>query len=275
LSSIVEIIVLADDDEDIPSGQRQFIKIRNYKVIQLFADGKKRQYALPAKHIEGVRTKLIQWVQATHDRIAAELMSQTAIEKPPLLTASETSSNFRGDSDILSLKDVLYLQYKMPERHSYERWEMVYSTTRHGVSINTFYTKVAHRAPSVIVVEDTRHHVFGCYATEPWERNVTNAREYYGSGESFLFKIKPVAKIFKWSKMNDYFMLSSKEFIAMGGGFSGGYGLWLDSDFDEGNSDTCDTFLNEPLASSEQFKVLRMEVWSIPIFYKKPTRRPD
>lgn len=53
----------------------------------------------------------------------------------------------------------LQLQYKMPDRYGMEKWEMVYSTTRHGISINTFYTKVAKRAPTLIVVEDVNHHV--------------------------------------------------------------------------------------------------------------------
>jgi hypothetical protein len=157
----------------------------------------------------------------------------------------------------------------MPERHSMDKWELVYSTTRHGISINTFYTKVYNRAPSVVVVEDVNHHIFGGYASEPW---VKTKQVHYGSGESFLFKIKPVCKIFRWSKMNDYFMYSKPDFISFGSG-GGGYGLWLDADFEHGSSATSDTYLNEPLSNTEQFKVLKIEVWAPPNFFvKKPTR---
>jgi len=270
LASIIECSIVPDDDDDLPSDHRKFIKSHNYKLLQIFADGKMRRYALPKKQAEHACTRLTQWIQAIQEKLMQEIITQAAIDKPPLLKSGDTTSSFRGDSDIMTVKDVLYLQYKMPDRHSMERWEMVYSTTKNGISINTFYTKVVERAPTLIVVEDSNHHVFGCYASEPW---VKTNQEYYGNGESFLFKIKPVCKVFKWSKINDYFMFSSKDFISMGGG-GDGYGIWLDSDFDNGSTATCETFLNEPLSATEQFRVLRVEVWSIPIFYKKKIPRP-
>jgi len=270
LASIVECAIVPDDDEDVSFEQRDFVRKRKFKLAQIFADGKKRRFALPEKQADTAVPRLTQWVQTTQEKVAQEIMAQAAIEKPPLLSASNTESSFRGSSDILTLKDVLYLQYKMPDRHVHDRWELVYSTLRHGISMGTFYTKVAQRAPSLVVVEDSNHHIFGCYATDPWDKS---SQEYYGSGESFLFKIKPICKVFKWSKINDYFMYSSKDFISMGGG-GDGYGLWLDSEFDHGSTATCDTFRNEPLSLTEQFRVLRVEVWSVPIFYKKKVPRP-
>jgi len=270
LGSIIECALVTDEDDDVSFSQRQLIKKHNYKLLQIFGDGRSHRFALPAKQAESACARLVQWVQTIQEKQVKELMTQAVIDKPPLLKSSDSTSNFRGESDILSVKDVLYLQYKMPDRHAMERWELVYSTAKHGISINTFYTKVAERAPSIIVVEDSNRNVFGCYATDPW---VKSNQEYYGSGECFLFKIKPVSKVFKWSKVNDYFMFSSKDFISMGVG-GDGYGLWLDSDFDQGNSTKCDTFNNEPLSATEQFRVLRMEAWSVPIFHKKKVPPP-
>ncbi len=54
-----------------------------------------------------------------------------------------------------------------------DRWEMVYSTTRHGTSINTFYTKVYERAPTIIVVLDSNRHVCSSLAIVPYNyRNI-------------------------------------------------------------------------------------------------------
>eukprot|EP00026_Physarum_polycephalum_P007142 Phypoly_transcript_07197.p1 GENE.Phypoly_transcript_07197~~Phypoly_transcript_07197.p1 ORF type:complete len:529 (-),score=84.15 Phypoly_transcript_07197:86-1588(-) len=266
LMEVVECSVLEDDE--VPTYARGFTLKRKAKVLQIFADGKKLCFPVAAPHAESARARLAQWVQVAHDKLAQEVVSQSVIEHP-LFSKDDTTTNFKGDSDILTVKDILYLQYKMPERHAMgEKWELVYSTTRHGISINTFYTKVHDRAPSIIVVEDTNHHIFGGYASEPW---VKTKQVHYGSGESFLFKIKPVSKVFKWSKLNDYFLFSKPDFISFGSG-GGGYGLWLDSDFEHGSSATSDTYLNEPLSNTEQFKVLKIEVWAPPVYFQKKLR---
>lgn len=54
----------------------------------------------------------------------------------------------------------------------------------------------------------------------------------------------------------------------------GGYGLWLDADFEHGSSAASDTYLNEPLSNTEQFKVLKIEVWAPPVYFQKKKPRP-
>lgn len=268
LFKIAECLVLSEEES---SEYRLFLMKKNAKIMQMFADGSRLRFVVQTLQAETTRSRLSQWIQVAQDKLAQEIISKTTLQHP-LLTREDSTTNFKGDSDILSAKDISYLQYKMPDRHSMDKWEMVYSTTKHGISINTFYTKVNLRAPSVIIVEDTNHHVFGGYASEPW---VKTKQVHYGSGESFLFKLKPVSKVFKWSKLNDYYMFSKPDFISFGSG-GGGYGLWLDADFEHGSSATSDTYLNEPLSiTGEQFKVLRMEVWAPPVFYQKKTSRPQ
>ncbi len=41
---------------------------------------------------------------------------------------------------------------------------------------------------------------------------------YYGTGETFLFKLEPHASVFPWSKANDFFMCGNNDHIAFGGG---------------------------------------------------------
>jgi len=103
--------------------------------------------------------------------------------------------------------------------------------------------------------------VFGAYVTDAWQQ-VNKNKSHYGSGETFLFKVRPDFKVYKWAKTNDYFMLSGPDFIAVGGG-GDGFGLWLDSEFLHGNSQLCETFLNEPLASTVDFRCLKLEVWGM------------
>jgi hypothetical protein len=57
-------------------------------------------------------------------------------------------------------------------------------------------------------------------------------------------------------------MLSDSEFIAIGGG-DGKFGLWLNSEFDKGYSNTCPTFANESLALEPEFQCMEMEIWGL------------
>jgi len=152
------------------------------------------------------------------------------------------------------------LSIELPKRfRSLCDWQILYSTKIHGISMNTFYSKVMHKSPSLIVVEDTLHHIFGGFATEEWKVDT----KYYGSGESFMFKAHPTMKIYPWSKLNNFFQSASVNFISFGGSLSseGGHALWLDQDFHYGSSKCSETYLNDILSGEADFKCIGIEVW--------------
>jgi len=166
---------------------------------------------------------------------------------------------FLDPSEFLTEEEIQKIREALPERHYWDTWNLAYSTAKHGISMNTFHTKVKEKAPMILLVEDDKKYVFGGYVADNWQMN---KKGHYGSGESFLFKVRPEFKIFKWANKNNYFMLNDKDFIALGGG-GAGFGLWLDSEFDHGSSVSCDTFLNEPLASEVDFKAVMFEAWVV------------
>mmetsp|Transcript_5129 Transcript_5129/g.11814 ORF Transcript_5129/g.11814 Transcript_5129/m.11814 type:complete len:146 (+) Transcript_5129:1-438(+) len=137
-------------------------------------------------------------------------------------------------------------------------WKLLYSTARHGISINTFFRRAEmSTSPSLLVVEDTKKHVFGCFASLPWRQG----HNYYGTGESFVFSVRPSFKMYRWSRKNDLFQLSDTACLAVGGG--GHFALWLDNDFLHGSSGTCSTYDSECLASTTEFQIVYMEVWAL------------
>eukprot|EP01122_Echinamoeba_exundans_P013067 TRINITY_DN5639_c0_g2_i1.p1 TRINITY_DN5639_c0_g2~~TRINITY_DN5639_c0_g2_i1.p1 ORF type:complete len:723 (-),score=94.45 TRINITY_DN5639_c0_g2_i1:3-2171(-) len=144
----------------------------------------------------------------------------------------------------------------LPTRYRNCEWQLLYSTARHGVSLNTFYMKTRNRGPSVMIVEDTEGYVFGGFVSESWEPR----KGFYGTGESLLFSLFPAFNVYPWSGLNDYFMFAREDQLAIGGG-GGKFGLWLDSEFLQGASAPCDTFLNSCLASQEYFQCSVMECW--------------
>jgi hypothetical protein len=56
--------------------------------------------------------------------------------------------------------------------------------------------------------------VFGGYASEPWAAHPN----FFGTGECFLFTLKPQFNAYKWTKANNLFMYAQRDGIAMGGG---------------------------------------------------------
>lgn len=70
-------------------------------------------------------------------------------------------------------------------------------------------------------------------------------------------------KAFPYSGINDFLIYCQADYLSVGGG-DGHYGLWLDDDLDNGISETCPTFGNEPLSDEgRKFEVLGVEIWYV------------
>lgn len=154
------------------------------------------------------------------------------------------------------------LQSAIPSRFQSCDWQCVYSTMQHGVSLQTFYNNCEGPDPVVVLIRDSNGHSFGCYNTGAWRQS----QKYYGTGEGFVFTIKPELKIYKWSRENSYFQLGRAGSIAMGGG--GKFALFLDSMFERGSSGPCATFNSPCLASSSEFDVIVLEAYKVVPSYK-------
>lgn len=159
-------------------------------------------------------------------------------------------------SALLNDAMLIKLASALPTRYRHSDWTVLYSTERHGVSLTTFFNKTKRKGPSYLIVEDDAGFRFGAFVSDSWEPQ----RSYYGTGECFLFTLYPSWNIYPWSQLNEYFVYSKEDTIAVGGG-SGKFGLWLDKDLQQGSSAPCDTFLNSTLSCQEDFKPVIVEVW--------------
>lgn len=149
----------------------------------------------------------------------------------------------------------------IPKRMRQANWQLLYSTARHGYSLQSLYRRAAGFAPTILVIKDPEEHIFGSYCSEPWKV----APRFYGTGESFVFQLEPQMVYYPWKRghkiRNDYFMFGSPDSIGIGG--SGHFALWLDGDLLYGHSGVCDTFGSPSLASKEEFKILVLELWML------------
>ena len=145
--------------------------------------------------------------------------------------------------------------------------QLLYSTNRDGMSVNTLYHKVKASSPTVIAVRDTNDRSYGCYAAAPWK---SSALRYYGTGECFVFSAKPKLAAYKWSRKNHFFQFSLGGILAIGGGPGSHFALWVDEDLLMGTTSACSTFDSPPLTNEEgnktdriDFRVVSLEVWTI------------
>ena len=116
-------------------------------------------------------------------------------------------------------------------------------------------------AAAFIVIEDSWGYQFGGFLGQP----IHNKRGYYGSGESFVFAIRPQPRVYRWTRRNDLFVITNRSRLAMGGGqgTTGGFCFQLDDELNTGIANPSETFGKPVLASNEFFRCLDIEVWTL------------
>jgi len=190
-----------------------------------------------------------------------------SMSKDDYRNASIFSSSFEQDFPIPELigpTEILTDDHReklcshLPARAEGYSWSLAFSTSQHGFSLNSLYRKMYKlESPILIVIEDTEKNVFG--ALTSCSLHVSD--HFYGTGESLLYKFNPSFKVFHWSGENLYFIKGNPESLAIGAG-DGKFGLWLDGDLNQGRSQSCSTYSNEPLAPQEDFVIKTLECWA-------------
>jgi hypothetical protein len=87
-----------------------------------------------------------------------------------------------------------HLAAALPARYQARDWLLLYSTSRHGISLQTLYRRCAGTSPSVLLVRDAGGYVFGAFCTEAWRPSA----RFFGTGEMFVFQLAPHKVMFPW-----------------------------------------------------------------------------
>jgi len=191
-----------------------------------------------------------------HSRLThSEDVDRESIERETSL--GEVLPQLRPPSVLLNDHLVQQIAVNLPSRFRYCDWTLLYGTREHGISLNTLYSRCKDQGASILVVEDNKANVFGGFVSDSWRVEP----HYYGTGESFLFSLKPNVNFFHWTGKNNFIMCSRRDFISIGGGSH--FGLWIDADFFHGSSGRSETFGNPCLGTAEDFQVCVVEVWGL------------
>ncbi|XP_037977315.1 GTPase-activating protein skywalker isoform X4 [Plutella xylostella] len=182
-------------------------------------------------------------------------------------------------SQILDQSELFTLWSWLPVRITMYQPVLLYTTEEHGCSLTTFYVRVEHHEPTLLMIKTTNNEVFGAYCSTRWfERNQKdergNRQAYFGTGETFLFSLYPERARYPWvgcvasgaepkeervSHGSELFMAADSKMITIGGG--DGQAIWMDENIRFGKTDRCSTFNNPPLCPSGDFEIRVLEVY--------------
>ncbi|CAM9694865.1 unnamed protein product [Pylaiella littoralis] len=90
-----------------------------------------------------------------------------------------------GGSTIVTHSTLARMEAAQPKHHRGYNWHLLFSSYRDGASYMTLYNRIKAEDPTFLIVEDMKGEVFGGFAASAW----ASGHQYYGTGESFLFKI--------------------------------------------------------------------------------------
>ena len=147
-------------------------------------------------------------------------------------------------------------------------WKILYDMKKDGCTITAFFSKCKGNDTTIIIIKDTQGNKFGAFCTEEWHKEDL---EFYGDGDSFLFSFNKDAQVpivNRWTGLSYQFQHSNKDYIGIGGGEDGKFGLFLGHNFQQGSSTKCQCYDNENLTGgAKDFEIVQVEVWGIDYYY--------
>jgi len=184
-----------------------------------------------------------------------------------------------GVNMILTRMDVSALTPHIPARYRHlKRWELVFSTSKHGYRLEALYDSVRERSrrlgtpaysdPFVLVVRTTSGNKIGAYGSHSLIARGATGSRFAGNGETLIFSLYPNERIYgvssRLARTTQHYWSTTNSSLAFGGAKEAG--LWLDKQLEHGRSEGCTTFAStQPLTGhgNEAFLCSAVELWSL------------
>jgi hypothetical protein len=163
-------------------------------------------------------------------------------------------------SEILSERQLRELHQSLPYYHKYKNMKLLYSTSKDGIAMKTFYQKTQGYLISIVLIKDDNQNVFGGFLSE----EIRKSDKFYGTGESFVFTFHNGERIhvYEGTCENEYYIYSDDEIFAMGCS-DNFFSIVVRDDFLKGSSRHTITYKNPILSGKEEFFCQKFEVWTL------------
>ncbi|KAK5850728.1 hypothetical protein PBY51_001580 [Eleginops maclovinus] len=103
-------------------------------------------------------------------------------------------------SEIVSAKEMRDIWSWIPERFALCQPQLLFTTSNHGCSLNRFYQHCEGYEPTLLLIRTTDGDVCGAFLSTDWEERKRggNKLSFFGTGECFVFRMKPEMERFEW-----------------------------------------------------------------------------
>ena len=167
-------------------------------------------------------------------------------------------SNLDVKSMILTESLIKQIYNQLPSNAQISRWQKVFCSADDGYSLQNFYRKIAlFSEPFLLVIADEENDIVGSFLT--CTPRITDS--FVGSGKMWLFHARnEKLKIHRWSGKNDYFFQGQHSCLILGS-TNGKFGIYIDSDLNNGRIQSCETFVAWP-EEEKDFVVKYFECWN-------------
>ena len=99
---------------------------------------------------------------------------------------------------------------------------------------------------------------FGAFLSDAPKRS----EHFEGTGQTFVFKLKPNFSAYKWTGENTYFFKVDHDCMIIGSS-KGSNAIWIDADLYQGRTRACGTFDSpQLLEGGEDFTLKTLECWA-------------
>jgi len=79
---------------------------------------------------------------------------------------------------------------------------LLFTTNKHGYNLKTLYDMCEDEEQTLLIIQTTSHEVFGAYLSRPLVERFDghNCNSYFGTGETFIFKLSPTTFSYHWNQ---------------------------------------------------------------------------
>lgn len=136
------------------------------------------------------------------EMLVSEGLSVSLSGRPaPRLLPPCTETPWTEVKCLLDVPTLMFLTPQLPDGYS-APWRLVFSTQLHGESFIRMLGGLMKRGPTLLLIRDTKGHVFGGFASQSWEVKP----QFQGDSRCFLFTVFPRLRVFSATGYNQHFM---------------------------------------------------------------------
>ncbi|XP_056286442.1 TBC1 domain family member 24 [Pseudoliparis swirei] len=116
-------------------------------------------------------------------------------------------------SEIVSAKEMRDIWSWIPERFALCQPQLVFTTSTHGCSLTRFYSHCEGHEPTLLLIRTTDGDVCGAFLSTDWEERKRggNKLSFFGTGECFVFRLKPEMERYEWVVIRHPELASAKK----------------------------------------------------------------